>query len=177
MSTKLYSINHFNNTLDVFDAKEKIYSSKWFMEFGKMGSEILNADEKIIYFITKKFKFWKWKMVFTIKDDKGNLTEFVSQNNKKTIYSIDINEITYELKIHHKKKKSIHKNGDKIADFDSSYLDQDFKDAIKVQLLDKKDLEICFLLFSCLKIGETEINGKSILTSQKQLEPNEDPWS
>ncbi|WP_405606495.1 hypothetical protein [Polaribacter sp. Asnod1-A03] len=177
MSTKLYSINHFNNTLDVFEATEKIYSSKWFMEFGKMGSEVFNNEEKIIYFITKKFKFWKWKMVFSIKDDKGNLTEFISQNNKKTIYSIDVNEITYELKIHHKKKKSIFKNGDKIAEFDESYIVKKPDDSIKVQLLDKKDLEICFLLFSCLKIGDTELNGKSILTSQKQLEPNDDPWS
>ncbi|MCG1037344.1 hypothetical protein [Polaribacter sargassicola] len=177
MSTKLFTIKHFNNSLDVFDLENKIYSSKWFMDFGKMGAEVFNADEEKIYFITKKFKFWKWKMVFTIKDTKGNLTEFTSQNNKKTIYSIDVNEITYELKIHHKKKKSIFKNRHKIAEFDESFIFKDPNEPVKVQLLDKKDLEICFLLFSCLKIGDTELNGKSILASQKQLEPNEDPWS
>tara|TARA_R110001592_G_scaffold17748_1_gene74225 strand:- start:8780 stop:8959 length:180 start_codon:yes stop_codon:yes gene_type:complete len=59
MSTHLYSIKHFNNTLDLFSSEEKLYSSKWFMDFGKFGSEIFNSEEKIIYFITKKFKFWK----------------------------------------------------------------------------------------------------------------------
>jgi len=177
MSTKTYLINHFNNTLDVVDSEKKIYNSKWYMEFGKMGSELFNADEKVIYSMTKKFKFWKWKMVFTIKDDKGNLTEFISQNTKKTIYTIDINEITYELKIHHKRKKSIYKNGHKIAEFDESLTAKDITAPVKLQLLDQKDLEICFLLFSCLKIGDTELSGKSILASQKQLEPNDDPWS
>jgi len=177
MNTKLLSIIHTNNTLEIFDSKDKLYSSKWFMEFGRMGAEIFNSEGEIIYFITKKFKFWLWKMVFTIKDDKGNLTELISKNNKKTIYSIDVNEVTYELKIHHNKKKSIFKNGHKISEFDETYSDLEFKKLIKVQLLDKKDLEVCFLLFSCLKIGDTELSGKSILTSQRQLEPNDDPWS
>ena len=44
-------------------------------------------------------------------------------------------------------------------------------------LLDKKDLEVCFLLFSCLKIGETQHNTKTILIEQKQLEVNDEPWS
>lgn len=176
MSTKLYSIKHFNNTLDVFSSQEKVYSSRWFMEFGKMGSEIFNANENIIFYITKKFKFWKWKMVFTIKDEQNLITELISQNNKKTIYSIDVNEITYEIKIHHKKKKSIFKNGYKIAEFDESFLSEGFKDAVKLQLLDKRDLEISFLLFSCLTIGEVHQKTKAILTSQKQLEPNEEPW-
>ncbi|MCI2229222.1 hypothetical protein MC378_08590 [Polaribacter sp. MSW13] len=176
MSINLYSIKHLNNTLDLFDSEKKLYSSKWFMEFGKLGSEIFNFENKTIYYITKKFKFWKWKMIFTIKDQKSQLTELISQNNKKTIYSIDINEITYEIKIHYKKKKSIYKNNYKIAEIDESFMYKGFNDHIKLQLLEEKDLEISFLLFSCLKIGEIEQRSKAILTSQKQLEPNEEPW-
>ncbi|PQB03170.1 hypothetical protein BST83_17805 [Polaribacter filamentus] len=170
-------MKHYNNRLDVFNSHESIYNSQWFMDFGKFGSEVFNSEEKIIYSITKKFKFWKWKMVFTIKDNKENVLNLISQNNRKTIYSIDINEITYEIKTHYKKKKSIFKNGTKIAELDESFSNENFKECIKLQLLDKKDLEICFLLFSCLKIGDTEQSSKAILTSQKQLEPNQEPWS
>ncbi|QVY65135.1 hypothetical protein [Polaribacter sp. Q13] len=177
MSTKIYSIKHANNILDLFNAEDKLYSSKWFMEFGKFGSEFFNEQEKIIFYVSKKFKFWKWKMVFTIKNDHGVVTELISMNAKKTIYAIDVNDITYELKIHHNKKRSVFKNGDKIAEIDESFLDTDFSDRIKLQLLEEKDLEISFLLFSCLKIGEVEQRGKTIITSQKQLEPNDEPWS
>jgi hypothetical protein len=176
MSAQTYAIKHFNNTLNLFSSEEKLYSSKWFMDFGKFGSEVFNTEEKIIYDISKKFKFWKWKMVFTIKNSNGVLSEFVSQNNRKTIYSIDLDEVTYETRIHFKKKISILKNGDKIAEIDESFLDKDYKDSIKFQLLDKKDLPVCFLLFSCLKIGDTEQDAKVIMPSQKQLEPNDEPW-
>ncbi|ARV06735.1 hypothetical protein BTO04_08535 [Polaribacter sp. SA4-10] len=177
MTTELYSIKHYNNRLDVFNSKEQFYNSQWFMGFGKLGSEIFNSEEKIIYSITKKFKFWKWKMVYTIKDSKDNLIQLVSQNNRKTIYAIAVNEVTYKIKIHFKKKISIYKNEKKIAELDASFSDENFKECIKLQLLDKKDLEICFLLFSCIKIGETEQNSSAILSSQKQLETNEEAWS
>lgn len=177
MNTELYSIKHFNNRLDIFKVEQIIYNSQWFADFGKFGSEIFNSDDKIIFSIIKKFQFWKWKMVFTIKENNGKLIHLISQNNKKTIYSIDFNEITYKVKIHFKKKTSIYKNGAKIAEVDESFLETNFTDRIKLQLLDKKDLEICFLLFSCLKIGEVEKRSKALLTSQKQLEANEEPWN
>jgi hypothetical protein len=115
-------------------------------------------------------------MVYTIKDNKENTFELISQNNKKTVFLIDLNEITYEIKIHYKKKISIFKNSYKIAEFDGSFSDKNETDVIRLQLLSQKDLEVSFLLFSCLKIGETEQNSKAILTSQKQLETNEEPW-
>ena len=177
MNAQIYTIKHFNNTLNLFSSEEKLYTSQWFMEFGKFGSEIINAEEKVIYKVTKKFKFWKWKMVFTIKNSNDVLSELISQNNGKTIYAIDIDGVTYETKIHFKKKISIFKNGDKIAEIDESFLAKNSKDSIKFQLLDKSDLLICFLLFSCLKIGTTEQDYKVILPSQKQLEPNDEPWS
>ena len=88
-----------------------------------------------------------------------------------------LNDTAYQLRIHFNKRKSIYKNGNKIAEFDESFSGKDFEEYIKVQLLDQKELEICFLLFSCLIIGETEQNKKAIFTSQKQLEPNEEPWN
>ncbi|WP_158838965.1 hypothetical protein [Polaribacter sp. L3A8] len=177
MSTKIYSIRHSNNTLDLFNAEEKLFSSKWFMEFGKFGSELFNSEEKIIYYISKKFKFWKWKMVFTIKNNNDVVTELISENAKKTIYSIDIDEVLYEIKIHHNKKRSVFKNGNKIVEIDEYFLEKGFKNLIKLQLLEEKDLEISFLLFSCLKIGEVDQKSKTMITSQKQLEPNDEPWS
>ncbi|APZ46018.1 hypothetical protein BW723_06795 [Polaribacter reichenbachii] len=177
MQLHLYTIKHNNNTLSIYSSTEKQYSSSWFMDFGKFGCEVFNKEENIIYKITKQFQFWKWKMVYTIKNNDEIITKLISQNNRKTVYSISINQITYELDIHFKKKISIYKNEIKIAEFDASFSDSDYKDTIKLLLLDKKDLEICFLLYSCLKIGETEQNQKAILTSQKQLEVNKEPWS
>lgn len=177
MSLTTYSIKHFNNTIDVFESNQKKYTSKWFMDFGKFCSEVFTYDEKLLYSITKKFKFWKWKMVYTIKSDKNIITELISLNNKKTIHAIVVNDITYEILIHYKKRISIFKNEEKIAEFDESFSDENYKESIKLLLLDKNDLEISFLLYSCIKIGETEPNKKAILTSQKQLEVNQDPWN
>ena len=174
--TEHFSIKHFNNSLDLYSAKTKLYSSSWFMDFGKFGSEVFDAKEKKIYSISKKFQFWKWKMVFTIKENNEKLTELFSQNNRDTIYSTLLNGVSYELKIHYNKKTSIFKDGEKIAEFDASILDNNQEQSIKLQLLDITNLESCFLLFSCLKIGEIEQKAKTILSSQKKLEINEDPW-
>ena len=78
------------------------------------------------------------------------LFELISQNNRKTIFPIVVNEITYEIKIYYKKRKFIYKNGVKIVEFDESFTGKKIKDDIKLLLLDMKDLEISFLLFSCL---------------------------
>jgi|SaaInlStandDraft_1057018.scaffolds.fasta_scaffold12729_2 hypothetical protein len=175
--TTHFSITHFNNSLDLYSAKTKLYSSRWFMDFGKFGSEIFDAKETKIYSISKKFQFWKWKMVFTIKQNNEELTELFSQKNRDTIYSADLKGDLYEVKIHYNKKTSIFKNGEKIAEFDASIIDNNQEQSIQLQLLDVTNLEFCFLLFSCLKIGEIEQKSKTILSSQKKLEVNEDPWT
>lgn len=176
MNLNTYAIKHYNNTLSVYLSEERLFESSWFMDFGKFGCEIFDKNDKIIYKITKQFQFWKWRMVYHVKN-KVSTNELISQNNRKTIYSIDVNQITYEVKIHYKKKISIYKNSVKIAELDQSFSDENFKEDIKLLLLDKKDLEISFLLFSCLKIGETEQNRKVLIASQKQLEVNNEPWS
>ncbi|MDG2356648.1 MAG: hypothetical protein P8L21_00015 [Polaribacter sp.] len=175
--TAHFLIKHFNNSLDLYSAKTKLYSSRWFMDFGRFGSEIFNAEEKNIYSISKKFQFWKWKMVFTIKQNNKKLTELFSKNNRYTVYSADLKGDSYQIKIHYNKKTSIFKNGEKIAEFDASILDNNQEQSIQLQLLDITNLESCFLLFSCLKIGEIEQKSKTILSSQKKLEINEDPWT
>lgn len=178
MDLNLYSIKHFNNSLELFTADNTLkFSAEWYMDFGKFGCEIFNQDKKLLYLITKQFQFWKWKMVYFIKKNDDSSSELISQNNRKTVYAVDVNQVNYEIKIHYKKRLSIYKNGQKIAEIDESYSDENFKDTIKFLLLDKQDIDISFLIFACLKIGEQGGNKKPVFTSQKQLEVNDDPWS
>jgi hypothetical protein len=116
-------------------------------------------------------------MVFTINQNNKKLTDLFSQNNRDTVYSSDFKGDLYEIKIHYNKKTSIFKNGEKIAEFDASIIDNNQEQSIQLQLPDVTNLESCFLLFSCLKIGEIEQKSKTILSSQKKLEINEDPWT
>ena len=173
---KQFQIQHFNNTLNLYASEEKRYTSSWFMDFGKFGSELFNSEGKKIYDINKKFQFWKWKMMYTIRDRSDNIIELISLNSRKTIYSVEVHKVTYVIKIQYKKKIAVFKNGNKIAEFDASNLDENQYHTTHLYLLNVNDLEMCFLLFSCLKIGETEQNSKIVLSSQKQLEINEEPW-
>lgn len=177
MTPKTYALKHYNNTIKILNGDDSIYTSEWFMDFGKMGSEIFNIDENLLYKITQKFKFWKWKMEFTIKNSKGDTNYLISENNRKTIYGALLDNINYTIKIQYKRRTSVYKNDVKIAEFDASFTDKNHPETIKLILLDEKDLETVFLLFSCIKIGETEQSGKALIASQKQLEINEDPWS
>lgn len=176
MDLNLYTIKYFNNTLELFLDKELQLSSEWYMDFGKYGCEILSPKKEVIYKITKQFQFWKWKMVYQIKKNDDTLVELISQNNRRTIYAVIVNEVSYEVKIHYNKKLSVYKDKIKIAEIDESFTDENYRDYIKLLTLDIKDLQACFLLFSCLKIGEVGGNKKPTFTSQKQLEVNEDPW-
>lgn len=178
MDLNLYTINHINNSLELFSAnKEPKYSAEWYMDFGKFGSEIFDQEKKILYKITKRFQFWKWRMLFEIQKNNESSSELISQNNRKTVYAVDVNQENYEVKIHYKKRLSVFKNSIKIAEFDESYSDEKYQNRIKLLLLDNNDLEICFLIFACLKIGEQGGDKKPVFTSQKQLEVNTDPWS
>lgn len=172
-----HSIKHFNNNIEVHADKTIVFSSSWYMEFGKVISELFDKDDNRIYTMTKQFQFWKWRMVYHIKKNGVLVSELISQNNRKTIFAIQLDQILYEIKINYKKRSSVYKNGVKIAEIDESFTDAAFKDDIKILLLANEDLEISFLLFSCLKIGETDQRTKSLLTSQKQLEINDEPWS
>ena len=177
MSKLVYSLTHSNNKITLFFEAKNLYSSEWFMDFGKFGADVVGAEDQKLYGIVKKFQFWKWKIVHTITNNFGKTYTFTSKNNRKTIYSILMDDVAYELHIHYKKRISIFKNNLKIAEFDESFSDKNDTENIKLFLLDKNDLEIVFLLYSCLKIGETNEHKKAMLTSQKQLETNQEPWS
>jgi hypothetical protein len=176
MNKTTYKISHFNNELIVFkaDKKEIIFSSFWFMEFGKTCAEIKNSKEEHMYSITKKFQFWKWRMVYIIKNNDQKKLILISKNNRNTIFKIEIDDTSFEIKINYKKKKSIYKNDVKIAEVDENLSEENF---IELITTDKNELKIIFLLYTCLLIGKNHENSSSILTSQKRLESNEEPWT
>lgn len=171
---KHYHIYQNNNQLEISEAdkKEVIYSSFWFMDFGKTCAEIKNAKDELLFSITKKFQFWKWRMVYLISQKFGDLSILISQNTRNTIFKIDLLSGDYEIKVHYQKRKSIYKDGDKIAEFNESL------SSGKIELLvsNTNELKIIFLLYVSLLIGENEFKSKSPLKSQKQLEKNDDPW-
>lgn len=175
MKLQSYHIYQDNNKLTIFEADKTdfIYSSFWFMDFGKTCAEIKNAKDEKLFSITKKFQFWKWRMVYLISQNFKDLSILISQNTRNTIFKIELLSGNYEIKVHYKKKKSIYKDGNKIAEFDESFING------KIELLvsNSDELKIIFLLYVCLLIGENEFKSKSPLKSQKQLEVNEDPWS
>jgi hypothetical protein len=180
MNKTIYKIAHFNNELTLLEAdkKDKIYSSFWFMEFGKTCSEIKDSDGNRMYYVTKKFQFWKWRMVYLIEDNQEKKSILISLNTKNTVFKIEIENAIYEIKMHYKKRKSIYKNDKKIAEIDASFSDESYTELIKIIHLENEDIKISFLLISCLLIGETELhNKKVVMKSQKELEKNDEPWS
>ncbi|WP_298779833.1 hypothetical protein [uncultured Polaribacter sp.] len=179
MTKKIYRIQQQNNELFVFepDKKETIYSSYWFMEFGKTCAEVQDSSKENCCLITKKFEFWKWRMVYYIQEKGVKKSILISQNRRNTIFKLVIDNDIYEIKIHFKKKKSIYKNNKKIAEFDESFTEKDFESTIKFLLLKDESAKIPFIIYTSLLIGENELKSKKIMKSQKQLEKNEDPWS
>ena len=176
MNKSNYYITQNNNKLFIFsnDKKEPIYNSFWYMEFGKTCAEIKDATENRIYTITKKFQFWKWRMVYLISQNFKDMTLLISQNIRNTIFKIELLSGDYEIKVHYKKKKSVYKNNVKIAEFDESLAEEN---KIDLQVSETEELDKIFLLYVCLLIGVNDFKSKGVLTSQKQLELNEEPWS
>ena len=175
MKTTIYSIKQTNHILELLDDEgTKLLDAKWFMEFGKFIAEIFNTEKKTIYSVSKKFKFWKWKMTYTIKNAAKETFFLEAQNRQNTIFKVKIQNAVYEVKIHYGQQKSIFKNGNKIAEIDQSFSKSNFKELIKITLLESENIELVFLLFTALQIGES--NQKSILKSQKTLIPNEESW-
>lgn len=177
MSKSTFKIIRENSKLAVLDQEDEVlYISTWFMEFGKLASEIFDDNKNKLFTITKQFQFWKWRMVYKIVDSNKNDFILISQNTRNTIYKIDYKNNTYEVKINYKKRTSIFKNDTKIAELDASFNDTNYLEAIKLVTNDIKEIEIIFLLFSSLQIGESD-QKKPVLKSQKQLETIEDPWT
>lgn len=175
MKTTTYSIKQTNHILELIDSDgKKLLDAKWFMEFGKFMSEIYNADQKICYSISKRFKFWKWKMTYTIKSAAKETFSLVAQNTQNTFFKVNITADVYEIKVHYEKRMSILKNGAKIAEIDQSFSKPNFEELIKITLAENENIELVFLLFAALQIGES--TQKSLLKSQKTLITNEERW-
>lgn len=171
-----YEILQRNNELFLFaeESKKMIYTSFWFLDFGKICAEVKSVNETNLYSITKKFKFWKWKMVYSIRNRSNGSFEFISRNCKRTIFETEKLENRFELRVHYKHKKSIYKNNNKIAEFDESVFSNENR--IKLLMSDTCEKEIIFLLYVCFLMGNNNLEEKAVLKSQKELEKNLDPW-
>ena len=171
-----YKIEQNNNELFLTkeNSRNLIFSSFWYMEFGKTCAEIKDVKENKIYTITKKFQFWKWRMVYLIYRTVSKASYLISQNTRNTIFKIELLSGHYEIRVHYQKKKSVYKDDVKIAEIDESFSSDKY---INLSVKNENDIKIIFLLYTCLLIGEKELTSKSVMKSQKTLETNEEPWS
>lgn len=170
-----YEIRVNNNELSLVKegVKGSLFSSFWFMEFGKICAEVKDKNEKKIYSISKKFQFWKWRMVYLISKNIKENSILISQNTRNTIFKMDLLSGDYEVKVHYKKKKSIYKDNVKIAEFNENNVTEN---SIQVLVSDLQELEKVFLLYVCLQIGNNDFKSQTVLSSQKKLEKNTEPW-
>ena len=170
-----YKIDHSTNNLKIYNATDTLqYTASWFLEFGKTTSEVYNLENEIIYAIAKKFKFWKWKMSYNIITKNKEILVLSSDNTANSVFKMPLNKDLYEVQIHYFQKKSIFKNGLKIAEINDAFSESFEENTSNLLFLDTKDLEIIFLLFTCLKMGV--VNQKPIMKSQKELIPIEVKW-
>ncbi len=177
MGKSIFNIVHNNNRLTVFNNKKEIlFNSIWFMEFGKSIAEVFDNQQNVLFRLTKKFQFWKWRMVYTILDQKKDTSLLIAENTKNTIYNLDYNSNSYSILLHYRQQISILKNGEKIAEIDASFQNKKKSNSIQLVTNSIEELTIIFALLSCMKIGESD-QEKPVLKSQKQLEPNSDPWT
>ncbi|WP_299666116.1 hypothetical protein [uncultured Polaribacter sp.] len=176
MKKSVFKVDHSTNNFKLYDADDKLYySASWFLEFGKTTSEIYNLEKEVIFSIVKKFKFWKWRIAYEIQNKQHKTFVLNSVNKENTHFLLQFKEDVYEIKIHYAQKKSIFKNGIKIAEIDDAFLSSKEENTSNLLLVNMEDVEMIFLLFCCLKTGET--NQKPVLKSQKELIPIEEKWT
>jgi hypothetical protein len=175
MKKIVYKIDHSTNNFKVFDTKNLLqYTASWFLEFGKTTSEVYCLENEIIYSITKKFKFWKWRISYSILNKSKESLVLNSNNKENSIFQLRLESALYEIQIHYLEKKSVYKNGIKIAEINDGFSISKEENTSNLLLLNPKDLEIIFLLFTCLKTGE--VHQKPIIKSQKEFIPIEQEW-
>jgi hypothetical protein len=175
MEKKVYKIDHSTNNFKVYAAENILkYSASWFLEFGKTTSEIYSLKNEILYNIAKKFKFWKWRISYTILNKNKENLVLNSKNKENSVFQLQLANDSYEVQIHYFEKKSIYKNGFKIAEIADGFSTSKEESTSNLLLLNTEDLEIVFLLFTCLKTGE--VHQKPIMKSQKEWIPIEDKW-
>ena len=171
-----YKIDHSTNNLKAYNNSDTLeYKASWFLEFGKTTSEIYNLENEIIYTIVKKFKFWKWRMSYNIAPKNKESLVLISSNPANSIFKLQIDNDLYEVQIHYFQKKSIFKNGLKIAEINDGFSESFEENTSNLLLLKTEDLEVIFLLFTCLKTGV--VNQKPVIKSQKELISIEENWN
>jgi hypothetical protein len=176
MKKIVYKIDHSTNNFKVYNTENALqYSASWFLEFGKTTSEVYNLRNEIIYAITKKFKFWKWRVSYSILNKSKENLVLNSNNKQGSIFQLQLESALYEIRIHYLEKKSVYENGIKIAEIDDRFSVSKEENTSNLLLLNPKDLEIIFLLFTCLKTGE--VHQKPIMKSQKEFIPIEEKWN
>ena len=170
-----YKIDHSNNNLKAYNNLDALqYKASWFLEFGKTTSEIYNLDNEIIYTIAKKFKFWKWRMSYNISPKNKESLVLISSNTANSVFKLQLDTDLYEVQIHYFQKQSIFKNGIKIAEINDAFAESFEENTSNILLLNSEDLEIIFLLYTCLKTGI--VNQKPAIKSQKELIPLKEKW-
>ena len=170
-----YKIDHSTNNLKAYDNLDALqYTASWFLEFGKTTSEIYNLKNKIIYTIAKKFKFWKWRMSYNISPKNKESLVLISSNTANSVFKLQLDTDLYEVQIHYFQKQSIFKNGIKIAEINDAFAESFEENTSNILLLNSEDLEIIFLLYTCLKTGI--VNQKPAIKSQKELIPLKEKW-
>lgn len=175
MEKKIYKIDHSTNNFKAYTAENILkYSASWFLEFGKTTSEIYSLKNETIYTIAKKFKFWKWRISYTILNKSKENLVLISKNKQRSIFQLKLESDFYEVRVHYFDKKSIYKNSFKIAEITDGFSSSKEESTSNILLLNAEDLEIVFLLFTCLKTGE--VHQKPIMKSQKEWIPIEDQW-
>lgn len=175
MKKLVYKIDHSTNNFKVYDDENHLkYTASWFLEFGKTTAEVYNLDHEILYAITKRFKFWKWRISYNILNKNKEGFVLNSKNKESSVFEIQLNNDVFEIQIHYYQKKSIYKNGVKIAEIDDAFYESKEENTNNLLITNKEDLEIVFLLFTCLKTGE--VNQKPIIKSQKELIPIKEKW-
>lgn len=175
MEKLVYKIDHATNNLKLYDANNTLLqTASWFLEFGKTSSEIYNLRNDVLFKITKKFKFWKWSTFYKITNKQQKIFLLSSQNSKNSAFKLTLEDAIFEVEIHYFKKKSILKNGVKIAEINDGFLESKEENTSNLLLTDATNLETVFLLFTCLKTGET--NQKPLLKSQKELISIKEDW-
>ncbi len=176
MEKLVYKIDHSTNNFKVYNSENRLeYTSSWFLEFGKTTAEVYNLENEILYRITKKFKFWKWRVSYNIVTKDKETVVLNSENKENSSFKTQFKNDVFEIQIHYYQKKSVYKNGIKIAEIDDSFYESKEENTSNLLITNNTDLEIIFLLFTCLKTGE--INQKPIMKSQKELISIKEKWS
>ena len=170
-----YKIDHSTNNFKLFNAADALqYTASWFLEFGKTTAEVYDLKNEILYAISKKFKFWQWRMSYSIITKSKETLVLNSENVANSIFKLSLGKDFYEIRMHYFQKQSVFKNGHKIAEINDGFSESIEENTSNLLILNAEDLEIIFLLYICLKIGV--INQKPIMKSQKELIALEEKW-